>query len=259
MIVDVTMLPISIYRDEMNANDAAVTSSFIESVSNGHNNADDATRDRGRRSSRAESKAADATPRHGKVTEGTFKCRLCEISFSRQQAQQRHMRVSHSHRSVFNCSIPNCSKTFDEQIYLERHRAAVHSNKDPRQMEQVVKINKTRASNRLRVKVHKNSNLVCKTGFKCQFSTCARSFACATDLKRHINGAHTREIVYKCPECSCEFFYACNMKAHLRNRHIRGGKRSRIWLGACRNICQLTYSTSRLWDDWASYEFNVWE
>lgn len=157
---------------------------------------------------------------HRKETRATFKCRFCQITFRRVQAQQRHMQVRHSSSSRFKCPIPNCSKSFGKQAHLERHTAEMHPDDEPPPLKQLTKSNKTHPPKRSREKVPNDPNRARKLRFECQFSGCTSSFTRPYDLKRHINGAHTKEIVYECTICPETFYFPYEVKRHTKRMHI---------------------------------------
>uniref|UniRef100_A0AC34GRM5 C2H2-type domain-containing protein n=1 Tax=Panagrolaimus sp. ES5 TaxID=591445 RepID=A0AC34GRM5_9BILA len=95
----------------------------------------------------------------------------------------------------FTC--PKCSKTFMLRRSLIRHIASVHEK---------------------RYKKYERAKK-----FECTFENCSKSFKCQTLLNDHLN-MHNGNYVYKCDNCSQQFFARAQFAIHLTKYHNKSIK-----------------------------------
>lgn len=108
----------------------------------------------------------------------SFKCTICDKTFSRQFSLRTHRRTVHEKIKDFKCNM--CNAAFSQQYHLNIHRQAVHEN-------------------------IKN--------FKC--FVCSKAFGRRTDLKRH-QEVHNKIKCFKC-WCNNVFFNKTDLLNHQKN------------------------------------------
>lgn len=166
-----------------------------------------------------------------------LECRLCAISFARKQAHQRHMDLRHSHQSPFKCPIPKCSGSFSKEIYVDRHIAIAHRNK-PRPCSD--ELNRKSFLKKHSASTHDHNIAYCcylctnsqfsstitlrwhmlsihsRQRIQCPMTSCSKNYGRRIDLKRHVNAAHTRVNVFKCSNCSSQYYYLTSLERHMK-------------------------------------------
>lgn len=112
-------------------------------------------------------------------------CKICGTAIKgRRSNLNRHIKYMHDSLRPFQCSIPNCKKTFQSKGNLERHKDLVHNRE------------------------------------KFQCDKCTRSFNSYEGLERHKQVVHlVSETVYKCAVCGGCFPAQYSLMRHCRALH----------------------------------------
>lgn len=112
---------------------------------------------------------------------GSFKCTLCDKTFSSEQKRKNHERITHRQKSKINARCPQCEEVFYTYISRNHHMLAVHNTK--------------------------------AAEYNCNI--CDKSFLVKYRLTRHIKKDHLMERTHICPECGHSFFQKRCLDEHL--------------------------------------------
>lgn len=183
---------------------------------------------------------------HAKGIERSFCCYLCKDAFKLKSNLRRHMKSIHNgHGQLrFVCPIQTCSREFTEKASLKRHLNAVHTQKSAFKcskcpmmfsyknnlIRHLANIHGERTTFRCylckepshtkkALQMHMIQIHSGRSSFKCHFPMCSKSFTHKGNLNVHTNAVHTKENVYKCTECSNEFYSKGYLNKHFAANH----------------------------------------
>ena len=131
-------------------------------------------------------------------TNSSFKCELCDKTFSQSGTVKRHREIVHEKMKKFNCD--KCDKLFTLKCNLNQHIGLVHDNREDlrRKKEYCTKCKKT-----------------------------------IFDLKRHEMTVHEEKKQFSCQICNKAFSLAFNLKKHNSRFHEGASKNDRIQCEPC--------------------------
>ena len=165
----------------------------------------------------------------GHTGERPFQCSICGHRFIRQYTLKEHIKT-HTDEHLFRCDACHCA--YRTKVSLIRHRARVHTDKNPLQCQ----ICRYTFVNNSKLKEHMRTH-TSKRSFKC--TTCNKSFTRRSNLMDHMS-THSNTPGFKCNQCGARFY----QNSVLRN-HIRTHSKDRPF--KC-DKCDKTFKTSsNLW------------
>jgi uncharacterized Zn-finger protein len=183
---------------------------------------------------------ASALTRHARSHAAlTFRCSLCDVSFSNPIEYKRHAVSEHGSQRVFKCTFDGCQFAADRLSTVERH-AVIHSqvhvhscNRCGRTFAQ-----ENGLHSHLRSCLETRSYLcdLCGAAFNhlqsmqshrrvhtgekpFQCTDCGSHFADYRNLKRH-RRIHDNTFPYVCVVCSKKFRHSNSLKSHLASHQV---------------------------------------
>ncbi|XP_065563792.1 zinc finger protein 287-like [Artemia franciscana] len=156
--------------------------------------------------SRLKSKKLRKLEGHQRTHKGkkTFKCEICDKTFSRGDFFKQHQRV-HTGEKRFKCDV--CEKTFSQAAHLNTHKR-LHTGEKPFKCNVCDKTFSQAAHLKIHQRLHTGEK-----PFKC--NVCDKTFSLAANLNRH-QKVHTGEKPFKCDVCDKTFSLAPALKQHQR-------------------------------------------
>lgn len=119
----------------------------------------------------------------GDADKRIYTCSVCNKVFDRPYRLTRHLQIHDPNRPRVTCQV--CDRSFTRLDTLENHIKSMHSDERP---------------------------------YRCQYSSCEKSFATQSALINHLK-VHTDGKPYKCLECDSSFTLLLEYKQHVRQAH----------------------------------------
>ena len=113
--------------------------------------------------------------------ERPYVCHICDATFPKLSAKNRHVQTIHEKRRPFECDV--CGKTFAQKCNLTKH-VLVHLKQKPHN---------------------------CKT--------CGKGFADQSNLKKH-QAVHTNIKPFVCDKCNARYKRKDQLRQHLNSKHL---------------------------------------
>ena len=139
------------------------------------------------------------------VQDGSYNCKLCQISFDSGHNAMKHMNTHHG-EGDWTCN--ECSFQSDQKIYFKKHVDEIHMNVF------CCVVCDFKAVTRAESLKHKQQHEV-KVGVKCV--QCDQEFIGDSEFEKHLKQSHTK--VNQCDKChfstTIESEYSLHLKTHL--------------------------------------------
>ena len=145
--------------------------------------------------------------------EEAFKCRYCNLTFSRQFTLDTHERI-HTGAKPYECHI--CGAHFRQSGTRTTHIRAVHLKERPFQCEVCGKTFSHKSSITVHLRIHTNEK-----PYACEI--CEKRFTDRATYLKH-QAVHTGIKPYGCPECGKAFTQKSNLRRHYQSKHMSAEK-----------------------------------
>ncbi|XP_005092206.1 serendipity locus protein H-1 [Aplysia californica] len=150
--------------------------------------------------------------KHERTHKKTFKCDLCNASFTRMGNFTRHRKIHNLQsetQNVYNCDV--CGREFLQRCDLKRH-LLIHAKQEPYRCEKCGKGYVRRSDLVVHMRFHNKDR-----AFKC--SSCDKKFFQTGDLNRHVRRAHRPNSQLTCGHCDRKYACETTLIRHMKASH----------------------------------------
>ena len=155
----------------------------------------------------------------------TYKCNLCEKSFTKAEHLRKHVKRVHEEKNIYACN--HCEKRFSQSHHFKRHIKAVHEGVKDHVCGNCGKsFTESKSLTRHIKSVHEGVK-----DHHCNL--CGKGFSRPDKLKEHVKAIHEGVRDHVCNLCGNSFTEAWHLNDHIKTFHQIGSKSKNFKCSYC--------------------------